>query len=101
MKLFRLCFILGYVFASELYKTLKKEVSDKDFMPQKNYQSCNKRVEALIENAVKRVKNILSLAVAHHRCIIHGDDCQSEIDSLVEMMGDRDVKTAERSWWKW
>lgn len=93
--------VLAKAFSEELEKVGKKEIDEKDYLPQEDFESCMERAQAMIFDALPRVENMLALAIAIHRHDAHGEDTVEEVKITSEALAVEDVEAVSANiWWR-
>ena len=90
---------LGKIFESELDKVIRREIDEPEYMPQKDFENCEERARAMVNDAAEAVVKTLGLAICNHREGKHNEDHLSEIDELSEDLSADKVEIAARGWW--
>lgn len=91
---------LTAIFAEEIEKDIQKEIENEKYLSQESFGSCSARADAMIYNAIERVRKVYALAIVNHRRKEHEEDYGEEETNLIATMDTADIQTAEtRGFW--
>ena len=90
---------LGRIFAEEMAKVVKREIEEPDYLRQEDYDSCEDRAVAMIYDAIPRVRDVLTLAIAKHRQVKHEEDRNDEVERVSANLDPEDVSVGLMSFW--
>ncbi len=94
-----LCEQLIMVFSKDLREVFNRQAEDNNYLNRDDFECCSDRADAGIEDATKRIRKILSLAIAKENKENHKIDTSEEMDNLEKEMDSEQVAVARSSGW--
>jgi hypothetical protein len=90
---------LGKIFEQGIEKVIQMEIDDPDYLPQRNYDTCEQRAEDMVKDACVSVIKTLALSIATHRNEKHDENHNAEIGELSIDLSPEEIEIGTRSWW--
>ncbi len=94
-----LCEQLIMVFSKDLREVFNRQAEDNNYLNRDDFECCSDRADAGIEDATKRIRKILSLAIAKENKENHNIDTSKEIETLEKVMDKEEIAISARGSW--
>ncbi len=91
---------LAKIFEEQMDIVIQREIDEPDYLPQSDFDSCEDRAVAMVQDAAYRVIKVLGISIAKHRKEHHNEDTDDEIKSLSVGVPDEQVSVALMGWWQ-